>query len=98
MCLRATAATPSDELLAELNQHGGNVNAKVNHSPLIDLAAKYLVEHDADIEACDDFARTALLVAARHSKPEIAKYLVERGADVKARNGYGRTALHFASA
>ena len=40
LCLRGSAATPSDHLQAKLNQHGGNVNARdTDGYPLIVAAA-----------------------------------------------------------
>ena len=83
LCLRETAATPSDELLAELNQHGGNVNAKNEYGfPHILWAAldgklqdvKYLVEHDADIEARNNYGTTAVIFAAWHDKLEVTTF------------------------
>ncbi len=54
-----------------------------------------LVEQGADVNARDEYGRTALMGAAYegHLTPELLKAFVQHGADVNARDKYGNTAL-----
>jgi ankyrin repeat protein len=59
-----------------------------------------LLELKADVQAVDDWGRTALHIAAGrdHNSPhEITAALLKHRADVEAADSTGRTALHFAA-
>jgi len=59
---------------------------------------KFLVEHEADIDAQDTvLSRTAIHLAAENGNLDCIKYLVEKGADVQDKDSYGATALHYAA-
>jgi len=52
----------------------------------------------ADVNAADEFGRTALHVAAKGKSTEVIKLLLSRGADVNRQDKDGRTPLHLAYA
>ena len=56
-------------------------------------AVKFLLEEGADIEAIDNFGRTALMWATSWGHLKIAKFLIDKGADVNATDNDGRTVL-----
>jgi hypothetical protein len=60
---------------------------------------KELIRKGANVEATNEYGRTALHKASWNSYLEVVKYLVEQGnANVDVTNKDGRTALHNASA
>src|SRR5205809_5703107 len=50
----------------------------------------------ADVNAADEYGRTALHVAAKDKSTEVIKLLLSRGADVNRQDKDGRTPLHLA--
>ncbi|GAB4819379.1 hypothetical protein N2152v2_006425 [Parachlorella kessleri] len=54
-------------------------------------AVEVLLEHKAQLEACDRNAMTPLHYAAGYGRGDIVKLLVEAGANVKAQNASGQT-------
>ncbi len=63
-----------------------------------DLAQiKALITTKADINARDDYFRTALMLASQHGHIEIVHELLEANADINAKDGYGMTALMIAA-
>jgi ankyrin repeat protein len=55
-----------------------------------------LVEHGAGINTKNKKGNTALAVAAKHDRSEVAEALLKEGAEVKVRDKKGRTPLHRA--
>jgi ankyrin repeat protein len=58
---------------------------------------KQLLEEGADVNAKDDFGKTALMWACEYGYKEIAELLIEKGADLNAQDKYGLTALIYAT-
>ena len=59
---------------------------------------KKLIKEGADVNAVDEYGRTALYLASILGHGEIVKMLIEKGADVNpVVDKNGATALHFAS-
>ena len=54
-------------------------------------AVEVLLEHNAQLEACDGKGNTPLHYAAGYGRGDIVKLLVKAGANVKAQNGDGQT-------
>jgi uncharacterized protein len=54
---------------------------------------KLLLDHVADVNACDQFGGTALMHASRKGHSEAVNLLLERGADVNAAEILGGTRL-----
>ena len=50
-----------------------------------------------DINVCDNYNRTPLLVALQNHHHDIAALLLEKGGDAKVLDSAGRTALHYAA-
>jgi len=59
---------------------------------------RVLVEHRANLEKCDKYGITALMVAAEHGEAAAMSVLLEAGADVNHQNQDGETALMKACA
>lgn len=88
----------------ELIQHGADVNVTsqkqvtplmeaASHSPhIVDL----LISRGANVNARDVLGGTALMMAARGGRGDIARALIKAGADVNAKDNEGRTALSSA--
>jgi len=56
-----------------------------------------LLEAGADLEACDEQGRTALLRCCQYAViPALVELLISRGADIQASDADGRSALHLA--
>lgn len=60
-----------------------------------------LLDHGADIDAVDEYNRTALLLAVHHNLPYVVEVLLERGADITIKyncsiNGKQMTCLDVA--
>ena len=58
---------------------------------------EYAIKNGADVNAKDNYGRTALHWASRDDHLEIVKILLAHGADVNAKDNDGWTALHLAS-
>ena len=58
---------------------------------------KSLLSNGVSVNASDDTGQTALMVAAKTNRIEIAKFLIEKGADVNLNSKSGLTALHYAA-
>lgn len=56
-----------------------------------------LLDHNADINAKDNFYYTPLIYAAYCDRHEILSYFIERGAHINLQDLVGRTALHWAA-
>ena len=61
-----------------------------------DKVVKKLIDARIDVNAKDEFGRTALMHAAENQHESVIKKLIEAGADVNARNSWGRTVLMMA--
>jgi hypothetical protein len=60
--------------------------------------AKFLLEHEADVDALSDNGTSALMVAARNGHLEVVKLLLKYEADPDIENDAGGTALSWAEA
>ncbi|XP_062612984.1 poly [ADP-ribose] polymerase tankyrase-2-like isoform X1 [Saccostrea cucullata] len=58
---------------------------------------KFLIDHNADIEAQTEDGWHPIHSAARWNQAEVISVLLERGADINARTNSGLTPLHLAS-
>jgi ankyrin repeat protein len=58
---------------------------------------RMLLDHGADVHACDQGARTALLLTSMCGHLQCVQILIEAKSDVNASSGIGRTAAHYAS-
>ncbi|XP_077297855.1 uncharacterized protein LOC143919419 [Arctopsyche grandis] len=56
---------------------------------------EYLIKYRISINACDDWKKTLLVVAAENKKMEALKLLLKLGADPNAKNIDGNSVLHF---
>jgi len=65
------------------------------HGSIEDCAK--LLKNGMSVNATDDTGQTALMVAARTNRHDIAQYLIENGADVNMSSASGVTALHYAA-
>jgi ankyrin repeat protein len=54
---------------------------------------KYLVDNGAQVNAKDNYDRTALMFACENGHLEMVKFFVEKVADVNEKDVYGRTPL-----
>jgi uncharacterized protein len=55
-----------------------------------------ILDQGASIDQCDQFGRTALMIAAHNGRSELVAYLIAKGADLNARAKYGLTPLMLA--
>ena len=62
-----------------------------------EAAARSLLQHGADINACDATQSTALHLAMQTAKPTRARFLLNHGATINARDVDGRSVLHLAA-
>lgn len=77
-------------ILKQLSQYGGHSTHKGN--PPLTVAAnhgyidiiRFLLDQNADLEACNSSGYTALMIAANKGHEDIVRVLVESGADVNA--------------
>jgi ankyrin repeat protein len=53
-----------------------------------------LLRNGADIDAKDNYGRTALHSTAQNGQEAVLRLLLEKEADAAAKDNYGRTALH----
>eukprot|EP00282_Hemiselmis_andersenii_P038148 CAMPEP_0169442572 /NCGR_PEP_ID=MMETSP1042-20121227/8901_1 /TAXON_ID=464988 /ORGANISM="Hemiselmis andersenii, Strain CCMP1180" /LENGTH=486 /DNA_ID=CAMNT_0009553757 /DNA_START=23 /DNA_END=1479 /DNA_ORIENTATION=+ len=53
---------------------------------------------EMDINACDEYGNTLVVLATQAGSAPTVDYLLQRGADINAQNWRGQTALHFAYA
>jgi ankyrin repeat protein len=92
------------ECLIHLINSQADVNAKdgQNNSPIIYAAEnslqsfKYLIEHNADVNARNEEGKTLLHIAAEWGQTEIARYLIEEKiGDINARDNAKDTPLHY---
>jgi hypothetical protein len=58
--------------------------------------SELLIEYGASVNDCDNYGRTALMLAAFIGDNIILKILLRNGANVNIQNNTGQTALHFA--
>src|SRR6267154_396448 len=61
------------------------------------VAARFLLDHGADVTAQDQDGQTPLHLASSRGQPEIVRILVKRGADVTSINKDKSTPLHLAA-
>jgi ankyrin repeat protein len=54
-----------------------------------------LLEHGADVSACDGHGKVVLLYAAEFGIREMIETVLDHGADTNARDQWGKTALHL---
>ncbi len=81
----------------ELDARGGYGKATaLSFFNIPDEIVHWLVENGADIEAVDNYGRTALHQHTMARSGNISVFL-ELGANVKAKDKYGNTPLHFAA-
>ena len=59
-------------------------------------AARFLLEHDADVTAQTEHGSTPLHLASKRGRLEVASMLIECGADLTAQDQYCKTPLHLA--
>ncbi|EAY21209.1 hypothetical protein TVAG_283780 [Trichomonas vaginalis G3] len=69
------------------------------YSPFFNIPSlcEYLISHEADINASNEFGQTALCSAAWIDSKEIVEILINHGANIESRNEFERTALHVAA-
>lgn len=89
-----------------LVDHGVSINSQnreFGDSALIFAAkngyldiVRFLVAHQADINAVDRRGDTPLIVAAKNGQLTVGRYLVSRGADINAVDQHGHTAVYWA--
>lgn len=104
------AATGRLTEMKKLVEQGADINYKIRkgrhnylRTPLHEacrgrrfVAAKYLIENGADVDAKDGQGFTPLILATRHGSLVIVKLLVENGADVRLSDRKFRSALWYA--
>jgi len=56
-----------------------------------------LLRKGASVNAADDTGQSALMVASRSNRLDMAKFLINKGADVNMSSSSGLTALHYAA-
>jgi ankyrin repeat protein len=61
------------------------------------VAARFLLDHGADVTAQDQDGETPLHLASSQGQPEIARILIKRGADMTSKNKDKSTPLHLAA-
>ncbi|KAH8981650.1 ankyrin repeat-containing domain protein [Lactarius akahatsu] len=83
-----------------LFQHGHDIRTPLHiaigwTNDLAVGAARFLLKHDADVNAQNIDLMTPLHLAAAREKFEVAQMLLQRGADVNSQNLGGETPLHL---
>jgi ankyrin repeat protein len=59
---------------------------------------KYLIEKNANVEACNECpSKPPLCAAASNNHLDIVKYLVEKKTNIEAKDEFSRSPLHFAA-
>ena len=106
--LHLAAAAGHIDVVLELIQRGASLDMTENthlYTPL-HLAAsngyhsvvKLLIQKGAEVEMKDRHGDTALILAARHNRPQMIRILIDDGkANILSRNNKGRTALEEAN-
>ncbi|MCK5665024.1 MAG: ankyrin repeat domain-containing protein, partial [Thiotrichaceae bacterium] len=61
------------------------------------IQVKKLMESNTNMNAIDEFGRTALMDAALNNKQDVTNYLIDKGANPNITDRYGDTALHLAA-
>ncbi|AGJ98851.1 Ankyrin repeat domain protein [Wolbachia endosymbiont of Drosophila simulans wNo] len=94
------------DMVKYLVEHGADLSIKnTSAQTLLHYAiglkhteiAKYLIDHDVDIDARDISSGKSPLHFAMHMKNmEVVKYLIEYNADIDVQDSYGLTPLHLA--
>lgn len=85
----------ADPEILNINTHNGSTPLHYAYSS--QAATKWLLEHNLDIDAKNDYGDTALMLAPSASEAlglEVASTLLSRGADPRIFNIEKRTALH----
>ena len=86
---RSTADAANDEGMTALHYAVAKGDVEV---------VKFLVEHDADINAQDSvLSRSAIHFAAESGSLDCIRFLAEKGANLLDRDSYGATPLHYAA-
>ena len=95
---RAAALLKKDPSLVRAADENGETLLHLLARQGQEEAARFLLDHNADVNARSDYGRTPLHEAALHGKRPLARLLLARGADPNVQDDGGFTPFHDAVA